>query len=102
MEMTQRQIMREGGYLTVTEAAKRTGVNAATIYRMITAKKLTTAKTGQMVYVLAQSLADHYREAAPIYDRIMAGVGEGAQPIDGDEEDAETAQAAGEGAVATA
>ena len=98
MTMTQRQIMREGGYLTVTEAAKRTGVNAATIYRMINAKKLTTAKTGQMVYVLAQSLADHYEEAKPIYDRIMSGVGEGAEAIDGDDEAAET----GAEAVATA
>ena len=86
--MDQREIMLRGGYLTANEAAKRVGVNAATIYRMIAGGKLQTAKAGQLTFILAESLAEHYREAPPIYARIMAGV-DGAAAGGADETEAE-------------
>jgi excisionase family DNA binding protein len=72
--MDQREIMLKGGWLTANEAAKRVGVNPATIYRMISSGKVETGRAGQLLFVKAISLAEHYREAPPIFDRIMEGV----------------------------
>ena len=68
-------IMREGGYLSVSEAADRAGVNTATIYRMISTEKVEIARSGQQIFILATSLANHYGEAPPIYNSILEGVG---------------------------
>jgi len=75
--MDQREIMLKGGYLTANEAAKRVGVNAATVYRMIAGGKVETSRAGQLIYIKAASLAAHYKEAPPIFERIMAGVDNG-------------------------
>ena len=72
--MSQREFMLRDGYLTANEAAKRVGVNAATIYRMISSGKVKTAQAGSLTYIVAASLAEHYREAPPIFRRIMEGV----------------------------
>jgi predicted DNA-binding transcriptional regulator YafY len=77
-------IMREGGFLSVKESADRAGVNTATIYRMIETEKVQIARSGQQIFILATSLAEHYREATPIYNSILAGVGKTADPISSD------------------
>jgi len=76
---SQNEVMRSEGYLSVKEAAYLACVNPATIYRMISTKKVVTARSGQKIYIELQSLADHYQEAPPIYKRIMNGVPEGVE-----------------------
>jgi excisionase family DNA binding protein len=70
----QRDIMLRGGWLSASEAARRIGVDKATIYRMVADGKVEAKKSGQLLYLTALSLAEHYKEAPPLFDRIMAGV----------------------------
>lgn len=79
------EIMREGGFIKVADAAERIGVYPTTIYRLIAKGKVETGHAGHVLYVKARSLAEHYREAPPIYRRILAGVGDAdATPRGGD------------------
>lgn len=71
---TQRALMLRNGYLTANESADRVGVNVATVYRMISSEKVKTCKAGKLTYIYALSLAEHYKEAPPIYARIMKGI----------------------------
>lgn len=70
----QREIMLKGGYLTANEAARRIGINAATVYRMVSSGKVEISMAGSLIYIKASSLAEHYKEAPPIVERIMEGV----------------------------
>ena len=70
----QRAIMLKGGFLTANEASRRIGINAATVYRMVSNGKVEISKAGSLIYIKASSRAEHYKEAPPIVKRIMAGV----------------------------
>lgn len=57
--MKQSEAMASRGYMTAMEAASKAGVNIATVYRWVEAKKVEGLKAGKHWYVKVNSVVDH-------------------------------------------
>ena len=76
---TQAQIMEADGFLKACTAAELVGVNIATVYRMVEDGRVKGSRIGRAWYVDGRSLALHYVEAPPIFDRIKGALPEKVQ-----------------------
>ena len=80
---TQREIMRDAGYITAAEAAEALGVgNVGTIHRMVKSGRVKGARAGVHWYVSVNSLLLAHAGTPPLIKRIEAlGVAPKDEPL---------------------